>query len=295
MTPYPFADVDPYAEMCPAFLEDYLVDLWWWRQGIPAGCFEGSTFLVTGGSYLTIGGSAVYGLAAHCGARVICHTESETAQQRMAEFLNARGVRNVDLRVADFREPRAVEEFARQVRLAGPLRGVLHAAGITESMPVDAFDTARLWEVFQVNFAATAILCRELLPGLTTPPRPLHERPAMVFFSSGHARVVCNSGNFAYALTKCGHERLAVDIARSFAGQITSTAVQFGWIDNLRHRSDEHVFRLMVEAAHSNLSRCIATPSEAALQCAQLCLSTSRYQSGEIVTFAGGRLSLWAG
>ena len=293
--PYRFSSVDPYAEMMPSYLEDYLLDLWWWEQSLPAGCLAGATFLVTGATYMTIGGAAAYGLAAHCGVNVICHVESDAAKQRMQTFLDAKGVRNVTLLVADFRDMKSVENLAEVVRGMGPLRGILDAAGLTESMDIANFEYNKLLDLFHVNFAAAAVLCRELLPTMVSPVRPLHERPAMVFFSSGHARVVCNAGNFAYAMTKCGQERLALDIARSYAGQITATAIQFGWIDNLRHRSDEQVFRMMVEAAQSNLARCVATPSEAALECVQACLPSSRYKSGEIITFAGGRFSLWPG
>lgn len=293
--PYSFSHVDPYAEMQPSYLEDYLLDLWWWEQSLPAGCLAGATFLVTGGAYMTIGGAAVYGLAAHCGAKVICHIESEAAKQKMQSFLDAKGIRTVTLLVADFRDMNAVQQLAEVVQGMAPLRGILHAAGLTESMDIATFTYSKLLDLFHVNFAAAAVLCRELLPAMVNPVRPLHERPAMVFFSSGHSRVVCNTGNFAYAMTKCGQERLALDIARSYAGTITSTAIQFGWIDNLRHRSDPCVFRAMVEAAKSNLSRCVATPSEAALECVQACRPASRYKSGEISTFAGGRFSLWPG
>ncbi len=51
MKRYSFADVNPYAEMQPSYLEDYLLDLWWWEQSLPEGCFAGTTFLVTGGAY----------------------------------------------------------------------------------------------------------------------------------------------------------------------------------------------------------------------------------------------------
>ncbi len=287
-----------FSSRTPAGLEDYLMSLLPWQRALPEGCLNGKTILVTGVQYMSIGGAAVHGLASHCGANVILHGYCQKEIDAVFGFIRGSGNKTqYHSYVVDFESPdQAWELGGRIVRDHGAPFAVLNIAGITQYPDITKLgpntdETAMVERILNVNYISPLRLIGSLVNAMVEAHK--EELPRILCTSSVHSERACSPGNATYATSKNGQECIVRDLANDprFAGRLVAVALEFGWIDVIRHRANDEIFQAMKSAMESMPTRRIPTASEAALQYAKLLMpdsigchgATYRYDSGRSI------------
>jgi NAD(P)-dependent dehydrogenase (short-subunit alcohol dehydrogenase family) len=165
----------------------------------------GKRFLVTGASS-GIGRQVAIGIAERGGMVCISARNPDRLQETLRQ-LKGKGHGSVP---ADLGQEQDLERLAAEV---GAVDGIVHAAGITKTMPVKYTKRTDLEELFAVNVFAPILLTSRMLKG-----RTIRQGASIVFFSSmGTTRPYF--GGAAYLSSKSALEGYCRAIATEVAAQ----------------------------------------------------------------------------
>jgi NAD(P)-dependent dehydrogenase (short-subunit alcohol dehydrogenase family) len=181
---------------------------------------------------IVTGGASGIGLAcgealAEAGRPVALWDLDGSAAERAAREIASRwGVKTLGARV-DVRETAAFPARIAQAREAlGSIGGVVHAAGVVQSVPIDALEPAGWSAVIDVNLSAIALLTAALVPELRG-----HAGSSLVGIASING-IVGNEAIPAYSAAKAGLMGLIRSIADRLARDgIRANSVCPGYID----------------------------------------------------------------
>lgn len=246
---------------------------------------EGRSILVTGASSGI--GRACAVACAEAGARIALVGRN---RDRLNETLGllpevSRGTPPADLRRPDrFRRLRPL--VTQAVAALGPLHGLLNAAGVSTTLPLNAATPQRLDDLFRPNVYAAYLLTREVCrKGCYAG----EGQTCIVFFSSVMASVG-ESGKSLYAMTKgallAGMRSLAVEYApRGIrVNAVTPGAVLTPMNARLPHMADPEA-RARLAARHP---LGLGTPEDVARACIYLLSDAARWVTGSNLTVDGG-------
>jgi NAD(P)-dependent dehydrogenase (short-subunit alcohol dehydrogenase family) len=149
----------------------------------------GKTILVTGASSGI--GRAVALEASQMGARLIILGRDA---KRLAETFDALGGAGHSSMVCDLTLPDSRPRILDEVP---PLDGVVHSAGIAQTVPFPFVSEDGLATLFQTNFFAPFLLTRDLVK-----KRKISQGGSVVFLSSIDGPITGHIGNSAYAASK---------------------------------------------------------------------------------------------
>jgi NAD(P)-dependent dehydrogenase (short-subunit alcohol dehydrogenase family) len=181
---------------------------------------------------IVTGGASGIGLAsaqalAEAGRPVALWDLDGGAAERGAREIAARfGVKAAGARV-DVRQSAAFPAQIRSAREAlGSIGGVVHAAGVVQSVPIEALEPASWSAVIDVNLSAIALLTTALLPELRRHPGSSIVAIASINGLVGHESIP------AYCASKAGVMGLVRSLADRLAPEgIRANSICPGYID----------------------------------------------------------------
>lgn len=150
---------------------------------------EGKTILVTGASSGI--GKATAIECSKLGARVVITGRDEARLQQTLSSLEGEG--HVVI-AADLGEDDGIRFLVERVPV---LNGIVHAAGISDTVLFQFLKKERLENIFNINFFAPVVLSQLLLK-----KKLLQKRGSIVFLSSIDGPVTAHIGNSMYSATK---------------------------------------------------------------------------------------------
>lgn len=247
---------------------------------------EGRTILITGASSGI--GRACAIACARAGARVVLMGRN---RDRLDETLGmmsptaSGGGTHLPLTtdLTDFDGLRAL--VTKAVAEAGPFAGVLHAAGISTTLPLNAATHARLDELFRTNVYAAYLLTREVCRKGNYAPTGA----SIVFFSSIMA-VAGESGKSLYSMSKgallAGMRSLALEYApRGIRmNAVSPGAVLTPMNASLPHMADPEARKRLAQSHPLGLG----TPEDVAHACIYLLSDAARWVTGTDLRVDGG-------
>lgn len=242
---------------------------------------ENKTILVTGASS---------GIGRQCaidcskmGAKVVLVARNEERLHETLSLMDGEGhlLISQDLTVFE-----ALPQFVKDIVVkVGPLDGVLHCAGISNTEPLKLVGVERLEEFFRANVFGAIELTREVCK-----LKNVNRKGASIVFFSSVMGVVGESGKSAYSLTKgaliSGMRSLAVEYAKK---RIRFNCVSPGVIEtpinaNQAYMNDPEL-RAQFEAKHLlGIGKC----SDISNACIYLLSDASRWVTGHNLIVDGG-------
>lgn len=232
------------------------------------------TIIVTGAASGI--GAATANLLAQQGQSVGCVDTNGPAVQQVAQSLTKATASTLDIR-DEYACIAAFEDIAERL---GPIRGVVHCAGIFDAQPVDAISGSGLAHVLNVNLLGSLHVARSAA-------RLMAAGGAVVLFSSGTAQRAF--GAPAYTASKAAVEALMRECALVWAPRgIRVNAVAPGVIETAMSAvplSTAEVRRMVI--AHTPMQR-LGRAEEVANVCAFLVSAAASYVTGAVIPVDGG-------
>lgn len=172
-------------------------------------CLSQRLVLVTGASSGI--GRGVAEQLSRCGARVVCHGRDV---ERLEEAVRALDGKGHAVMRADLSDLGAIGPAIRELcRSAGPLHGIVHAAGVQEFLPLQLLSEDKLGHLLTVNAEACALL----LKAMCQPGCCRKEGGSFVAISSAMGSVGA-PGQIGYSMSKGAVEAFvrsaALELAR---------------------------------------------------------------------------------
>ncbi len=234
-------------------------------------------------------GAAVAVMAAQRGWDVAINYARDTAAaERTAEAVRAAGGDALLLRADVADDAQVVAMFRRLDAEAGPLRGLVHNAGVVDvACRVDAMTPERLQRMFAVNVLGSFACAREALRRMST----RHGGPggSIVNLSSAAARLGSPGQYVDYAAAKAAIDTFTLGLAREVATEgVRVNAVRPGIIDTDIHASGGQPDRVAQMAPQVPMQRA-GTAAEVAEAVLWLLSEASSYTTGSVVDVTGGR------
>ena len=136
--------------------------------------------------------------------------DSDRLEETRRQMINPE---NHNFTSVDITDHEVVEQaISHAVSLAGKFHGVIHSAGISETLPLRMIKMKKLDEIFQINVAGSINLAR-----LLTRPANLSDSGGSFVFITSVMATVGESGKSLYALTKgavlAAAKSLAIELA----------------------------------------------------------------------------------
>lgn len=242
---------------------------------------ENKTILVTGASS---------GIGRQCaidcskmGARVVLLARNEVRLQETLSLMEGEGNLLVTRDLTDFEVlPQLVKDIVGKV---GPLDGVLHCAGISNTEPLKLVGVERLEEFFRANVFSVIELTREICK-----LKNVNKEGASIVFFSSVMGVVGESGKSTYSLTKgaliSGMRSLAVEYSKK---KIRFNCVSPGVIETPINANQPYMkdpeLRAQFEAKHLlGIGQC----TDISNACIYLLSDASRWVTGQNLIVDGG-------
>lgn len=217
------------------------------------------------------------------GAKVVLVARNEERLHETLSLMDGEGhlLISQDLTVFE-----ALPQFVKDIVVkVGPLDGVLHCAGISNTEPLKLVGVERLEEFFRANVFGAIELTREVCK-----LKNVNRKGASIVFFSSVMGVVGESGKSAYSLTKgaliSGMRSLAVEYAKK---RIRFNCVSPGVIEtpinaNQAYMNDPEL-RAQFEAKHLlGIGKC----SDISNACIYLLSDASRWVTGHNLIVDGG-------
>ena len=217
------------------------------------------------------------------GAKVVLVARNEERLHETLSLMDGEGhlLISQDLTVFE-----ALPQFVKDIVVkVGPLDGVLHCAGISNTEPLKLVGVERLEEFFRANVFGAIELTREVCK-----LKNVNRKGASIVFFSSVMWVVGESGKSAYSLTKgaliSGMRSLAVEYAKK---RIRFNCVSPGVIEtpinaNQAYMNDPEL-RAQFEAKHLlGIGKC----SDISNACIYLLSDASRWVTGHNLIVDGG-------
>lgn len=170
-------------------------------------------FSLSGKKYLVTGASSGIGrsiaiMLAEQGADVIITARNE---ERLRETLTLMKGSNHSFISADLSEEESLKTITSNFE---SLDGVVHAAGIMNTLPYKFITRKALGEIMDVNFIAPSLLTQTMLKA-----KKIKSGGSIVFISSIGGNVIGSKGNAMYSATKGAINASAKVLALELAGQ----------------------------------------------------------------------------
>jgi len=150
---------------------------------------ENKTILVTGASSGI--GRAVSIECSKMGATLIVTGRNEQRLEETYNQLNNGAHRKI---VADLRYEEQIEELISEIN---ELNGIVHCAGIVETVPFQFVTSLKLKEIFEINFFSPVLITQKLIKY-----KKLKKQSSIVFISSTAGIYGSNVANSMYSATK---------------------------------------------------------------------------------------------
>ena len=241
--------------------------------------------LVTGASR-GIGAAVVQGLAASPQNVALVYRSDRTAAEQTAAALEPARRLCLAADVAD--ESAVTRAFEVADAEFGPLRGVVHSAGIVGAKArVDEMPAGRVEQMLAVNVLGTFIVCREAVRRMST--RHGGAGGAIVVVSSIASRLGSPGEYVDYAASKGAVDSFTLGLAKEVADEgVRVNAVRPGIIDTEIHASGGQPDR--AERLKSQIPmRRPGRADEAAQAILWLLSEQSSYCTGALLDVGGGR------
>ena len=237
---------------------------------------EGKTILVTGASSGI--GKATAIECSKLGARVVITGRDEARLQQTLSSLEGEG--HVVI-TADLGEDDGIRFLVERVPV---LNGIVHAAGISDTVLFQFLKKERLENIFNINFFAPVVLSQLLLK-----KKLLQKGGSIVFLSSIDGPVTAHIGNSMYSATKGALSAMMQNMSIELASKgIRVNAVLPGMTETpLIHNDDITQEQLNKDMELYPLKR-YADPREIAWAIIYLLLDASTFTIGASLVVDGG-------
>ena len=237
---------------------------------------EGKTILVTGASSGI--GKATAIECSKLGARVVITGRDEARLQQTLSSLEGEG--HVVI-TADLGEDDGIRFLVERVPV---LNGIVHAAGISDTVLFQFLKKERLENIFNINFFAPVVLSQLLLK-----KKLLQKGGSIVFLSSIDGPVTAHIGNSMYSATKGALSAMMQNMSIELASKgIRVNAVLPGMTETpLIHTDDIHQEQLNKDMELYPLKR-YADPREIAWAIIYLLSDASTFTIGASLVVDGG-------
>ena len=237
---------------------------------------EGKTILVTGASS-GIGKATAIGCS-KLGARVVITGRDEARLQQTLSSLEGEG--HVVI-TADLGEDDGIRFLVERVPV---LNGIVHAAGISDTVLFQFLKKERLENIFNINFFAPVVLSQLLLK-----KKLLQKGGSIVFLSSIDGPVTAHIGNSMYSATKGALSAMMQNMSIELASEgIRVNAVLPGMTETpLIHNDDITQEQLNKDMELYPLKR-YADPREIAWAIIYLLSDASTFTIGASLVVDGG-------
>ena len=237
---------------------------------------EGKTILVTGASSGI--GKATAIECSKLGARVVITGRDEARLQQTLSSLEGEG--HVVI-TADLGEDDGIRFLVERVPV---LNGIVHAAGISDTVLFQFLKKERLENIFNINFFAPVVLSQLLLK-----KKLLQKGGSIVFLSSIDGPVTAHIGNSMYSATKGALSAMMQNMSIELASKgIRVTAVLPGMTETpLIHNDDITQEQLNKDMELYPLKR-YADPREIAWAIIYLLSDASTFTIGASLVVDGG-------
>lgn len=237
---------------------------------------EGKTILVTGASSGI--GKATAIECSKLGARVVITGRDEARLQQTLSSLEGEG--HVVI-AADLGEDDGIRFLVERVPV---LNGIVHAAGISDTVLFQFLKKERLENIFNINFFAPVVLSQLLLK-----KKLLQKGGSIVFLSSIDGPVTAHIGNSMYSATKGALSAMMQNMSIELASKgIRVNAVLPGMTETpLIHNDDITQEQLNKDMELYPLKR-YADPREIAWAIIYLLSDTSTFTIGASLVVDGG-------
>jgi NAD(P)-dependent dehydrogenase (short-subunit alcohol dehydrogenase family) len=239
----------------------------------------GRTILVSGASS-GIGRETAIVLS-ELGARVILSGRDPQRLRETLEQLQGEGHRAEPF---DLTEIEAIPEWIKRLTAAGPLHGLVHSAGVQQTMAIQMTNAARLEALLRTNVTAAVMLVKGFrqkgctVPGgsvvLISSAAGLVGRPGVTAYSASKAALIGFAKSAALELAR---EKLRVNC-------VAPGYVETEMIQRLRETITEEQFA-SIERQHA---LGIGTPRDVAWAAAFLLADTGRWITGTTLVVDGG-------
>ncbi len=236
---------------------------------------EGKTILVTGASSGI--GKATAIECSKLGARVVITGRDEARLQQTLSSLEGEG--HVVI-TADLGEDDGIRFLVERVPV---LNGIVHAAGISDTVLFQFLKKERLENIFNINFFAPVVLSQLLLK-----KKLLQKGGSIVFLSSIDCPVTAHIGNSMYSATKGALSAMMQNMSIELASKgIRLNAVLPGMTETLLYNDDITQEQLNKDMELYPLKR-YADPREIAWAIIYLLSDASTFTIGASLVVDGG-------
>ena len=243
---------------------------------------KGKKILITGASSGI--GASVAKLASEQGAVCIINGRNEERLDQTLKCLTGEGHIAI---VSDLKEGNGTELVQKAVKLAGPLNGFVHCAGIEKTLPFRATQISDLREIMAVNLEAFWEITQELVKSKN------HEKEKLsVVGISSVAALYGAPGKTAYAASKGALISLIKSLAAEYAvKQIRFNTVCPGYVETPMLDGVKKLYRTEEEFVSSIASKHplgLGNPEDVASASIYLLSDAARWVTGSIMTIDGG-------
>lgn len=243
--------------------------------------------LITGASQGI--GAATARLLAKTGYLVAINYRSQKdAAMRVADELNAGGVKAITIQADVGRETAVLGMFETVDRELGPIHALVNNAGITGGYArVEDVSVQQIEEVFRINVTGAVLCAREAVRRMST--KRGGQGGSIVNISSIAAKLGSPGEYVHYAASKAAIDALTVGLAKEVATDgIRVNAVAPGLIETGIHAANGDPGRLERLRPTIPMQR-PGTPEEVAEAVSWLLSDAASYVTGSILAIGGGR------
>jgi 3-oxoacyl-[acyl-carrier protein] reductase len=196
--------------------------------------------------------------------------------------------RGVEIIPWDLAEPEGIRDYAKAVKEAvGPVRGLVHCAGVNKVMPIHMIKPDKIYDVFRINTYASMLLVSAFSrKGMTT------DDASFVLISSLSAHEGA-MGNSVYAASKAAVEGFVKSVAPEVAEKsIRINCIAPGFVET--RMTTEYLNLLTEEQRDAHVGGYplgIGKPSDIADFAEYLVSDKARWLTGQTYILDGGRLA----
>lgn len=189
--------------------------------------------------------------------------------------------------IADMTDPAAIAAAIGGIAAAGPIRGLVYAAGTITVKPLGSLSAAIMQDDFAVNALGAALALQAALPGL----KASAGQPAVVFFSTVAVRQGF-TGHVSIAMAKGAVEGLTLAAAAELAPKIRVNCIAPSLTRTPLAAAMTSSPQFAAAVAEAHALRRLGEPDDAAALAAFLLSDEAGWITGQVMGVDGGRSSL---